>query len=637
VTYSRTASGLWLPGRALGALPSRLPLPPDAGTSGNPEDHARGFVPASDAASARARYQQTSGTPPWVPTTPSEIGPWAKQQAAVFASKEIQDGIKRGAKVFETDLHLEANFFPPMPEGAIEEWVKRYTATNGFPVDGASGVRMARAFVIANTSEIGLPPEFIAASELVTGFPDTPEQAVFWAVHLGTSFLSSFGVPIVDVSDASSFLSACARAGVSQFAPGVPFELFEATFSALSDGRVTNAEAKGIVLGAAAFVGAAIGQAFGLPAPIGAFLSQIMVAGLVEAFGWGPTDSDKLKAAQDTAAAAAATASRECEALSIALWLEYQHYWQSISDTLSRSIRDAQGWLAPSGSCGRQDGIRLFATETLDVIRDAYGNPLLANPAEVKKGKAPKYRTYPYPLTRVCSSDRGCPYLTVSSDQLVTRDEFALSPEALKRVPSISKRPPGCDAASALSFWGARRYTSPNQVFFAMRGKPDQWVEPSTYKPTELKSYNVQRWEEIVHSDYEYLTTLVGHVGTVNFGTAVGPCPAPAWAAYMFKSLEQAAAAVALVERDLTRTVSAATTEYGIKYHMEQAAEVKWEVASAAQKRAAARTVAARAAGLRHAALEAKKRGRRKADLVNYGLLTAGGAALLGVTLGRMR
>lgn len=637
MTYSRAASGLWLPGRALGALPSRLPLPPDAGTSGNPEDHARGFVPSSDAASARAHYQQTAGSPPWVPTVPAEIGPWAKQQASVFASKEIQDGISRGAKVFEDKLNVMPSLFSPMTEAAIEDWVKRYTLTNGFPVDGASGVRMARAFVIANTSEIGLPPEFIAASELVTGFPDTPEQAVFWAVHLGTSFLSSFGVPIVDASDVGSFLSACARAGVAQFAPGIPFDLFETTFDALADGRVTSEEGKGIVIGAAGFVGAAIGQAFGLPAPIGALLSQLLVAGIVEAFGWGPTDSDRLKAAQDTAAAAAATASQQCEALSIALWLEYQHYWQSISSTLGASIRQNQEWLTPTGMCSRDSGIRIFGETTLDVIRDGSGSPIISNPSEVKQGKAPKYRTYPYPMSRACPAPLGCPYLTVSSEQIVKRDEFALSPEALKRVPSISMRPPGCDAPSALAFWGARRYASPNQVFFAMRGKPDQWVEPSTYKPTELKNWNVQRWEEIVHSDYEYLTMLVGHVGTVNFGTAVGPCPAPAWAAYMFKSLEQAAAAVALVERDIARTVSAATTEYGIKYHMEQAAQVKWEVATAAQKRAAARVVAARAAGLRHAALEAKKRGRRKADLLNYGLLTAGGAALLGVSLGRLR
>jgi hypothetical protein len=616
-----------------------MPLPPDAGTSNNPADQARGFIPPEEAAAARNAYP--SGQMPWVPTTPTEVGPWAKEQAKLFASKQIQEGIERGKRIFEDKLSgatpVTVEPFPPMKEDEIEAWVKFFVLAHGYPTNAADGVRFAREFVLANCDQIGLPPEFIAASDLIQNFPDTPEEAVTWAINLGSSFLASFGVPLVDVSDASSFISASARAAVAQVAPGVPFDLFETTFDALSDGRVTSAEAKGIVIGAAGFVGAVIGQAFGLPAPLGALLGQLIVGGLSEAFGWGPDDSEKLKSAQDAAAAAAATAHSQCQDLSIALWLEYQHYWDAIAKTLDATIRQNQSWLTPEGSCLRTNGIRLFGSTTLDIIRDGAGMPLITNPAEVKKGARPKYRTYPVKMTRSCGDARGCPYLSMPMEKMLSRDKWPLAPDDLRRVPSISAGSAGCDATGALLFWGARRYVNPMHVFYAMQGKANQWVEPDTYRATELSSRNVRRWEEIVHSDYDYLSSVVGYVGTINFGTAVSECPAPAWAAFMFKSLEQAAAAVALVQRDLARTVSAATTEYGIKYHMEQAAQVNWEVATTTQKRQAARQVAAQAAGLRHAVVEAKRRGREKSDLLNYGLLAAGGAAVFGLALGSKR
>lgn len=616
-----------------------MPLPADAGTSNDPTDQARGFIPPGDARSARNPYP--SGQMPWVPTTPTEVGAWAKEQAKIFASKSMQDGIKRGAHIFEEKLSgatpVSVDPFPPMSESEVEAWVKFFVSGHGYPTTAAEGLRFAREFVVANCDQIGLPPEFIAASDLIQNFPDTPEEAVTWAVNLGSSFLASFGVPIVDVSDASSFISASARAAVAQIAPGVPFDLFETTFDALSDGRVTSAEAKGIVIGAAGFVGAVIGQAFGLPAPIGALLGQLIVGGLAEAFGWGPDDSEKLKSAQDAASQAAATAHAECTALSVALWLEYQHYWDAIAKTLNDSIRKNQEWLTPHGSCGRTDGIRMFGSTTLDIIRDGSGAPLVTNLADVKKGAKPKYRTYPITMTRSCSDARGCPYLSMPMERLIVRDKYPVGPADLRRVPTVETSAPGCDAMSALLFWGARRYATPMQVFYAMQGKPDQWVKPSTYHESQLTSHNAPPWEEVLHSDYDYLSSVVGYVGTINFGTAVSSCPAPAWAAFMFKSLEQAAASTALVQRDLARTVSAATTEYGIRYHMEQAAQVNWEVASAAQKRKAAREVAAQTAGLRRAVIEAKRRGREKADLLNYGLLAAGGAAVFGLALGRRR
>ncbi len=628
---------LWTPYRGLGGTPGRMPIPPGSGTSTSPADLARGFISPADATAARDHFREAVGDMPWVPTAPTELGPWAAEQVKIFSSKEMTQGIENGKRVFDQKMSaggtVLAETFPPMTEGMIEQWSRDYVEKNGFPSSPESAIAMGRAFVIANCDQIGLPPEFIAASDLIQNFPQTPETAIGWSISLSSYFLSSYGVPIVDVTDVSSFLSASARAAIAQVAPGVPFTLFDTTFEALSDGQLSGEEAKGIVIGAAGFIGGLIGQAFGLPAPIGALLSQLLVGGLVQAFGWGPSDSDKLRAAQSAAATAARQAQKECTALSTALWLEYQQYWDAITRDLTASIHENQDWLV-QGSCNSTNGIRLFGSTTLDYVRDPMGNPIVSNPDEVKKGAKPKYRKYPYTLTRECREGKGCPYLSLSSDPIVSRDKFALSPSELKRVPSISIGGRGCDAASALAFWGAQRYVTPMHVVYAMGGKTQKWIEPSTYTSTQLTSHNVVPWDQILHSDSDYLN-YIGYVGTYDFGTKVTACMAPTWASFMFRSLEQAAASVALVQRDLARTVSASVTEYGIQYHLEQAADVKWQVASAAQKRAAARAVAAKAAAYRHSIVEARRRGARTADLVNYGLLAAGSAALLGVFAGK--
>lgn len=611
-------------------------LPANAGTSNKPADYGNGYLSSTSANQARDHYRQIVGDMPWVPTTDSEVGAWAKQQTKLFSSGELQSGISQGQKVFLDNMGLSGgDFFSPFTEGQTEEWVKQYIGKNGFPTTPDAGIALARSFVIANSDQIGLPPEFIAASNLITNFPDSPDAAVGWAVNLGTAYLSAYGVPIVNGTDVSSFLSASARAAVAQYAPGVPFGLFESTFEALSDGQLTGDEVKGIVIGAAGYIGAVIGQAFGLPAPIGALLSQLIVGGVIsllsDAFGWGPSDTDKLLAAQRAASDAAATASTKCTDLAVALWLEYQHYWDSITKNVDQTINANQEWLFSGGNCSPTTGIKIFGKTTLDLIRDPSGSPIITNPDAVKKGQKPAYRMYPYPVTRDCRDQKGCTYLSMQgSDRLVIRDKFPASPADLKRVPSIYLGSPTCNGQSALAFWGAQRYATPYHVMMEMRGKHNQWIEPSTYRPTQLTSYNAPRWEEVLHSDDEYLKSI-GLVTTVNFGTEVGPCMTPIWAKFMFRSLEQAAAAVALVQRDIARTVSGATTEYGIKYHMEQAAGISWQVASDAQKRKAAQAVTAKTASLRHAVVEARRRGRKQADLLNYGLLAAGGGALLGL------
>ena len=135
------------------------------------------------------------------------------------------------------------------------------------------------------------------------------------------------------------------------------------------------------------------------------------------------------------------------------------------------------------------------------------------------------------------------------------------------------------------------------------------YVRNYDQKMTQLAAYNQRMWDSWVHSDQEYLA-FIGHVDVAGeAGTEVGQCMTPQFAKMLMGSLQQAPAASALVQRDLARTVSYVTTAYGIRKHAEELAGNKWEVTSLADQRAAARAMAARAATLRSAIQDAKRRG----------------------------
>lgn len=651
MTFSRAGSGLWIPRRhGLGATPGQLPIPPDAGTiRGGVQSAVNGYLPPDVASSARDQFRQQTGIDvPWVPTSPQQIGPWAKQQAAAYATPVIRQGISDGAKVFEKQMSgvvdgqlskVEASLFPPMDESDVGNWVTAYVTKNGFPTTPDQGLAFARAFVSANCDQIGLPPEFIAAASLIQNFPDSVGAAEKWALNLGTAYLASYGIPIVSSTDVSEFLKASARSAIAQVAPGVPFQLFEATFSALKDGSLTSSEVKGLVISAAGFIGGVVGQAFGIPAPIGALLSQLVVGELVsvlsDAFGWGPSDSEKLNAAQEAATKAAAAASASCNTLATALWLEYQIYWESLQKNLDTVVTANAEWLFPQGHCDKTVGIRVFPgwspwENTIDYVRNADGT--------LAVGRDGKPQAYPYPVSRQCALPEGCTYMSAAF-HLVRRANYGFTPASLDATPVVSYEPMGCDALSALAFWRAQRYVTPDQVIYAMGGDPLRYVldcAPGTTQ-TQFQSQNVRSVDCDVQPDSYYLKNRIGLVTTVDAaGTQLGQCGAIEWAAFMFKSLQQAAAASALVQRDIARTVSSATTLYGMQYHLESLAGVQWSVASDAQKTAAANAAVARAAAYRHAVIEARRKGTRTADLLNYGLLAAGGGTLLGIAAARM-
>ena len=645
---------IWVPRRlsGLGDSSGRYILEQTLGVSDIPSpgeltSGAQGYITSQMASRARSAFRQNTGIDmPWVPTSTSQVGPWAKEQAKAWATPEIKAGIDQGRRILEDKLSgngnkVYADIRSPLDESEVGGWALAYISAHGPPTSSSAAVAMMQSFVMTNADAIGLPPEFIAASGLIQNFPTTTEGAEQWGLTLGTAYLAQFGVPIITSTDPSAFLSSCGRAAIAQTAPGVPFSLCEATYRSLSDGSINFAEAQGLVIGACAWIGALVGQAFGLPAPLGALLSQLIASEIVpilaDALGFGPSDSEKLNQAQDAARKAAAAATIVCTDLARALWLQYQHYWDSMSGNLDRTIRANQEWLLTGGACSRTDGIRVFpettpGANTLDIVCDKTGAPILVNGKPIH---------YAHPISRWCTDPNGCPYLAYSIDSVVRRSSYSLSTADLKRVPNsydISAGSPGCDAVSALACWEARRYVTPNQVLYEMQGKKGgAYLLANTTVQSQLDSRNAPSWDSYLHSDEEYLAQIGLVQVTGGAGQSVGECGTPEWGRYLYNSLQQAAAASALVQRDLSRTVSSASTQYGMKKHMEAAAGADWSIATAAQKREAVRKATANAATFRTAILEAKRRGGRTRDTLNYSLLAAGSAALLGWMTARRR
>jgi len=635
---------------------------------------AQGYIPASVASSLPRTW-----VPLVDPTTSqgqSALGQWAKNQALTFAGSQIGPGIEAGRRVYAEKLSaagrpVEAEIRSAMPQDDISQWGYEYLLHHPELFTQAptpeAAVAMAQAFIAANCDRIGLPPEFIAASTLIHNFPTTVENAEQWGITLGTAYLSQFGVPIITDANPNTFLGSCARGAIAQTFPGIPLSLCEATYGSLSNGSINFDEAQGLVIQACGWIAGAVGQAFGLPAPIGAVLGQIIASVLVpiisDALGFGPSDSEKLNRAQEAASRAAAAATVACTDLARALWLQYQHYWESMQGNLQTLMRANLEWLVTSGGCGLNDGVRLFPAaspdaDTLDIVRDPSGAAFLLNESDVRAKRArPKYMRYQRPVVgRGCALPLGCPYGAYGIDGVVYRDKYDLSMGELqqKSIPNIHQGGyAACDALGALAFWNARRYVTPYQIVLAMYGEEyaretgtgydnklagrlNMWVQRyGAYQGSQMDSRTQPHWEGVVHSDEEYLQ-YIGRVRTTgSAGESVGDCGTPQWATYLSGSLQQAAAASALVQRDVTRTVLSNITQYKLQRQMEELTGNKWKVASAAQQRAAVRAVAARAASFRTAIREAKRKGAEHRDMLNYSLLAAGGAALAGWAVSR--
>jgi hypothetical protein len=156
--------------------------------------------------------------------------------------------------------------------------------------------------------------------------------------------------------------------------------------------------------------------------------------------------------------------------------------------------------------------------------------------------------------------------------------------------------------------------------------KPWEWLRPNSTVQGQFDNRNAPSWESVLHSDEEYLQAIGAVQVAGDAGERVGECGTLRWSDYLSDSLRQAAAASALVQRDLTRTVSSATTQY----------QLQKELAGTDQA-TAVRMATVRAATFRSAIEEAKRRGTRRSDMLNYSLLAAGGAALAGWALGTRR
>src|SRR5260221_3667911 len=128
---------------------------------------AQGFITQAAADEARRRFTDATGVAiPTVPTSPSEVGPWAKQQAQIYASSAMRAGIEQGKRAFEDKMRLAADTFRPLTEDETAAWAIADLERNRPPTSPEQAAQMARRYVAASCRPIPLPTEVLSTAHL---------------------------------------------------------------------------------------------------------------------------------------------------------------------------------------------------------------------------------------------------------------------------------------------------------------------------------------------------------------------------------------------------------------------------------------------------------------------------------------
>lgn len=572
------------------------------------------------------------------PTTEAEIRAWARAEGIRWTgaemSRQIDDARRaaesiRGRAASEMGEFLDAKagmLGRPLGENATVNWALAYLQSPGLPTTLGDGQAMMRAYINAQGEELGIPPEYIAAAKFIQEFPDTVEEGERWVVEISASYAAYYGVPLGEAAE-GQILKASVYGALAY--AGVPYSIVDVSVGALSDGNLSYEEVGAIATTIGAYVGGVIGQAYGLPYPIGAFIGSVVVGsvmyGLGAAFGFGgPSWRDQYNAQDAQLRAAARAATERNTEVALALWHEYNYYWDDLERSLQIVIdANSHPWLTTStmGS----PGIRYFRTTDITRIEG---------------------QRLPEPISKVCTQLFGCPYFQPQTFPVPRRVDAwqrtdtccPYDPYAMPTTQSL-----GADfgamvngkvsAKAALAFWGARRYVTPLSVDLdiigltpatggervlghAMASKISDSFEmgPGTEGPTFNQSHYVGGgYHARQHTDEAYMRESIAFVsmrGEKLHDSQVAP-----WATQLFKSSFQALPAAALVQRDITATIAARVAETQVAAQLEQEGK---------------RETAVKAAAYRKELVRLRRQGERNTSVLNNTLLVAGAGALGG-------
>jgi hypothetical protein len=192
-----------------------------------------------------------------------------------------------------TDLPPESKYAPTRKDlqDDFDHYKRSFPAGNAPGKDPAAAKQWSEDYLRKYARDNGIPTtesdvKAIASSEL-------------------TKELDRNGIPIDRLPQNKQELVDALREGAAAYVTaqtGIDPKLTEVTIEALSDGKLSDDEMRAIGSTAGAIAGAAVCQAFGIPAPIGAFFGRefggMVGATVSQVFGIAPTPGDIERAAE---------------------------------------------------------------------------------------------------------------------------------------------------------------------------------------------------------------------------------------------------------------------------------------------------------------------------------------------------
>lgn len=554
--------------------------------------------------------------PTWAPTSEGELDRWIDEQAGAWerpatqaaiaeARDRITDGLSQG------DSSYVAPTGRTLDDAAIAEWAAKDILDNGFPQNPEQAAQMTSRLLDAQGESMGFHPAFVGEGVhlVLEGFPDNADAAEAWGMYVAQNIAAQYGFSVPTDWDAKGAVMAASSAACLQ--AGVPYVgVVTTSIDALWDGKLTEDEIKNIVVAVGSVVGAAIGQYFGIPAPIGAFIgaitTELIYGVLADAFGWGPSAAELRGRAWNAMLEAKAAMETQCLNAATKAWNQYNDYWNQLVDNF-RATLNAQAPLMGAG-------LRTFGSRYVAMIEDGEGAEHVL------------FR----PIVTRCHELTGCLYWGTAGAAPIGYERIpAASPQRVDEMPYVIPVPgwPGAmlpdgsiDPYTALAYYGANRYATPFQALLELNGIDNALTRVTgelCYTGGRTSGARTECWGAQLHTDREYLENLA-RVRSALRPEDLEMCVVPAWATYMLASLVQVGPAASFVMGDCSSTVGAVAAEQ----------EIQARMAVALDDYQASRQVIVQAAQERRDILRMRRdRASREARL-NYGLMAAGAGSL---------
>jgi hypothetical protein len=268
--------------------------------------------------------------PPNVSFNPADYDPktFAQNQYNKWSSAAMQTGIDKGRSQLSAMLNVSLPAMPAMPHSEVSDWTTGYMQAHGVPTNVEDGAKMVTALAHAQATKLGVPPEWIAASDVMMHPPTSVEEGFAMVANVGKAYFEKYGVPLLQ----NELLSLSANLGM--IAQAIPVQFAIAGVDALKDGKLSGEEIAGIAVQAACYACGLLLQGIGIPAPLGALLAGVIAQGLTSVADNVIHADDAQTRARKAAYAALdkqrSTLMKECAKAAQETWNKTQEYWDQV-------------------------------------------------------------------------------------------------------------------------------------------------------------------------------------------------------------------------------------------------------------------------------------------------------------------